>query len=186
MPPYRVIALGDSLTYGYPFGQAMSWVEYASRDLKTPILNQGLNGNSLGQMLKRVTVDVIDLHPEYCVILGGTNDVYQGMEIKVMEATYEKILAKLSEARIPAILGIPTPLEEDENHEKELAKFRRWVKKYAKDHELKSIDFYAAFIDNKKKSPIPAYFEDGVHPSSKGYQAMAQAAVKVLKPLLAG
>jgi lysophospholipase L1-like esterase len=31
---------------------------------------------------------------------------------------------------------------------------------------------------------LPAYLEDGVHPSAKGYEAMAQAAALVLKPLI--
>lgn len=185
MPPYRVIALGDSLTYGYPFGHAMSWVEYASKELKTKILNQGLNGNTLPQMFKRVTVDVLDLKPEYCVVLGGTNDVYQGADVKLMESNFAKIVAKLQEGKVQPVVGLPAPLE-DEVYENDLGKYRRWLKKFAKDHDFKAIDFYSAFFDPKKKRVISAYFEDGIHPSSKGYQAMAQAAVKMLKPLLAG
>jgi len=183
MPPFRVIALGDSITYGYPFGQAMSWVEYASKDLKTPILNQGINGNSLGQMLKRIIVDVIDLQPKFCVVLGGSNDVYQGTDFKLMQASFEKILRHLDEAGIQPLIGLPIPIE-DEAYEKILGKFRRWLKKIAKERSLKAIDFYSAFLDPKKKRPVPSYYEDGIHPSSKGYQAMAQAAVKVLRPLL--
>ena len=100
-----------------------------------------------------------------------------------MQASFEKILRHLDEARIQPLIGLPIPIEE-EAYEKILGKFRRWLKKIAKERSLKAIDFYSAFLDPKKKRPVPSYYEDGIHPSSKGYQAMAQAAVKVLRPLL--
>lgn len=183
MPPYRVIALGDSLTYGYPFGKAMSWVMYTEQAVGVPILNQGVNGDTFREMLQRLTRDVLDLRPEYCLISGGANDIYQGMSQQLMEANLKKILDRLKEAKIKPVLGLPPPMEDGEM-EKELGKFRRWLKKNAKDRSLKVMDFYGAFIDPKKKKPIPAFYEDGVHPSSKGYQAMAKEAIKVLKSLL--
>lgn len=183
MPPYRVIALGDSLTYGYPFGKNLSWVEYASKELKIPILNQGVNGNTFREMLRRLTVDVLDLKPELCVVLGGANDVYQGAAQALIQSNFAKITELLLESKIQPLVGLPPPVE-DEVFEKELAKFRRWLKIHAKEHSLKTIDFYAPFIDTKKKKPIAACYEDGVHPSSKGYQGMAKAAIKVLQQAL--
>ncbi|HEX5033774.1 MAG TPA: GDSL-type esterase/lipase family protein [bacterium] len=183
-PPYRVIALGDSLTYGYPFGKNLSWVEYAAKELHTPILNQGINGNTLRDMLRRVTIDVLDLKPEFCVVFGGANDVYQGVDLALMQSNLLKLLELLDEHDIRPILALPPPLE-DEVYEKILGKFRRWLKARAKEQKIPVIDFYAAFIDSKKKKPTPAFYEDGVHPSSKGYQAMAKAAVKVLQTALA-
>ena len=86
------------------------------------------------------------------------------------------------EAKIRPILGLPPPVE-DEVFEKDLGKFRRWIKKFALEKKFAVIDFYRVFFDPKKKKIFPGYFEDGVHPSMKGYQAMAQAAVKILKGL---
>jgi lysophospholipase L1-like esterase len=183
MALYRLIALGDSLTYGYPFGKAMSWVHYTEQALGVPILNQGVNGDTFREMLYRLNRDVLDLQPQWCIVSGGANDVYQGMDPKLMEANFKKILSRLKESKVRVVVGLPAPVE-DAVYEKELAKFRRWLKKTAKDLSLKTIDFYAAFIDPKKKKLIPSYFEDGVHPSSKGYQAMAREAIKALKPLL--
>ncbi|MCE9623898.1 MAG: GDSL family lipase [Deltaproteobacteria bacterium] len=183
MPPYRVIALGDSLTYGYPFGKNMSWVEYASKELKTPILNQGVNGNTFREMLRRLTIDVLDLKPELCVLLGGANDVYQGVSQDLMRSNFTKITELLEEGKIRPLVGLPPPVE-DEVFEKELAKFRRWLKSFAKEKRFSTIDFYGPFIDTKKKKLNAACYEDGVHPSSKGYQGMAKAAIKVLQEAL--
>ena len=183
MPPYRAIALGDSLTYGYPFGKNMSWVEYAAKELQVPILNQGINGNTLREMLRRVTIDVLDLKPEFCILLGGANDVYQGVSQGLMQSNFAKLAEQLVDSNIRPLVGLPPPVE-DAVFEKELAKFRRWLKSYAKENKFPTIDFYSPFIDSKKKKPISSYFEDGVHPSSKGYQAMAKAAVETLKSVL--
>lgn len=183
MSRYRVIALGDSLTYGYPFGKALSWVHFTEQALGLPILNQGVNGDTFREMLQRLTRDVLDLMPDVCVVSGGANDVFQGMDDKLMQSNVAKIIERLAEAKILPVLGLPAPVE-DEVMEKELAKLRRWMKRAAKEQGLKVVDFYSACLDPKKKKPIPGYFEDGVHPSSKGYQAMSKEAIKILKPLL--
>jgi lysophospholipase L1-like esterase len=181
--PFRIIAIGDSLTYGYPFGKVLSWVELTSRELQVPILNQGINGNNLKDLLRRLPIDVLDLNPEYCIITGGTNDVYQGVSVKLMESNFSKLIELLKVNKIRPVAGLPAPVQ-DGVYEKELAKFRRWLKKIAKEKSLPTIDFYSAFIDPKMKKIIPSYLEDGVHPTSKGYEAMSKAAVKTLKNLL--
>jgi len=183
-PPYRVIALGDSLTYGYPFGKNLSWVRLAEQELQIPVLNQGVNGDTFREMLRRLTIDVLDLKPEFCIVLGGANDVYQGMALALMQANFSKIVSLLKEHKVKALVGLPPPVS-DGVFEKELAKFRRWLKSFAKERRLAVVDFYSPFIDPKKKKTIPSCYEDGVHPSSKGYQGMAKAAVKVLQNQLA-
>lgn len=182
MAPFRIIALGDSLTYGYPFGNPLSWVQLTSDAIGIPILNQGINGDTLAHLLRRLNTDVIDLNPEFCILLGGTNDVYQGVDVELMKSNFTKLTEKLLEHNILPIVGLPPPTQ-DGVFEKTLTKFRNWIKRHAKAHSLKVIDFYNPFLD-KKKRILSANLEDGVHPSSKGYQAMAQAATKALSTLL--
>lgn len=182
MPPYRVIALGDSLTYGYPFGNPLSWVQIASERLELPILNQGINGDTLGHLLKRVNFDVLDLHPEFCTLLGGTNDIYQDGDVEAMKTAFTGLADKITAGKITCVVGLPPPIS-DSNLEKTMAKYRNWLKRYAKAEGLPVIDFHKPFLD-KAKRILPGTLEDGVHPSSKGYQLMAEAAVKVLGPLL--
>jgi lysophospholipase L1-like esterase len=181
MAPYRIIALGDSLTYGYPFGQPLSWVTLTSDQLSIPILNRGINGDSLARMLWRLTQDVIDVHPEICLLMGGTNDILQEVPIDQMKSNFSGIIERLLNGKILPVIGLPPPIQ-NAPMEKILAKFRNWTRTQAKAHSLQVMDFQKPFLD-KRKHIVTGSLEDGVHPSSQGYQLMSQVAVKVLAEL---
>lgn len=182
MPPYPIIALGDSLTYGYPFGKPLSWVTVTSKELGVPILNQGVNGDTLIRLTKRLNTDVLDLKPDICLVLGGTNDVIQGEDIEIMKTSFSQLLERMLEQKILPVVGLPPPIQ-NAAFEKSLTNFRNWMKRQAKAASLKVMDFQKPFLD-KRKHILSVNLEDGVHPSSKGYQLMSQVAVKVLGGLL--
>jgi len=179
----RIIAYGDSLTYGYPFGNKYSWVELLSEKLGIKILNAGSNGDALRDLQNRLLIDVVDQKPDYVILMGGTNDVYQGSAQADMEDRFKKILKTLKENKIKAILGIPPPIVEKEMEER-LAKFRRFVKRTAKESNLPTINFYDMFFEAKKKRPNPSLLEDGVHPSAAGYKLMAETAHAAIQKIL--
>ena len=67
LPP-RVVFIGDSITdnWARKDGEFFSSNNFAGR---------GISGQTTSHMLVRFRRDVIDLKPEYVVILAGTNDI---------------------------------------------------------------------------------------------------------------
>ncbi len=177
-----VIALGDSLTYGYPFGNKYSWVSLVSEKLGTPIRNAGVNGDTFWGMLQRLPSDVIDLNPTHVVLLGGVNDLFQQAELEIIENRVIQILKKLKTQKIKPILCLPPPVQ-DKTLEQFMMGLRKKLRALIRKHELPSINFYNSFL-NGRKQPKPNLFEDEVHPSTEGYQLMAELAFVVLSKLI--
>ena len=73
---HKIIAIGDSLTFGYPFGKARSWVGILQKEHNINIINKGINGALTLGMIQRFEIDVINENPTHVVITGGANDAY--------------------------------------------------------------------------------------------------------------
>ena len=178
----RIISLGDSITYGYPFGNRYSWVELVSQKIGIPIINAGSNGDTFRNMENRLLTDVVDQNPDYVIFLGGANDVYHGTPLETMQERFDRIVKNLIQHKIKPILGLPTPID-DKKHEGAIAPFRKFVKGYAKKKKLPVINFFDPFFEGKKRVSS-GLLEDGVHPSVSGYRLMAEVATPVLQKIL--
>lgn len=177
-----LMALGDSITYGYPFGQKFSWVNLLAQKLGIPIENLGTNGDSLRDIVKRLWTEVIDHSPSHVFILGGTHDVFQEFPLASMQNYFCEIIETLKKNQIHPLVGLPPPVQEKE-FEKKLKPFRQFLKKYAKEERLVLVDFYGAFFDASKRLRS-IFLEDGVHPSVMGYQRMMEVALPILEKVL--
>jgi len=169
----RIVCLGDSLTYGFPFGPRTSWTSRLAEMAGCEVINEGVNGNTTGDMLRRFELSVLARRPTHVVIMGGTNDVvWRESHDRIVDNL--KRMVELAEANgIKPVLGLPIPID-DEEMERRLVRLREWIKAYAEAKNLPIIDFYSAFIDGNGNI-IDSYFLDGAHPSRQGYEAMGRA-----------
>jgi acyl-CoA thioesterase-1 len=179
MSEYTVVALGDSITYGFPFTPQESWVEILRKETGWTVINAGVSGDTLGDMAARLPEDVLACHPDVVILLGGTNDVYQGISMARMEQNFLRILEALDKQQIKVWLGLPLPV--DDYAERQLSVWREWLRAFGQLRKLMVIDFYQDFL-TEGGAVRSNLFLDGVHPTREGYQVMGQRILKNIAP----
>lgn len=169
---FKVAAIGDSITFGYPFTRKDSWVYWAQERLKIPFINRGMPGETTGEMRSRLEKEVLVSNPTHVIILGGTNDAFHNLPHEITKNNiHHMVISSLNANAIP-LLGLPIPVNE-EPAESWLRELRDWLKVYSKDHDLEILDFYSSVVDSQGLIR-DAYHCDGVHPSLEGYKVMAK------------
>lgn len=176
----KIVAIGDSITEGYPFSNQESWVEHLTRDVKCQVLNQGICGDFTSGMLKRFQRDVLDHTPTHVIILGGANDAYERIPVESVSANFKAMEEACRQNGITPIFGLPTPslLFEEEQI---LIEYRNWLKSYTNEKGILVFDFYSPFLERIKAGQGAPLFVDEVHPSVEGYALMGEVAVQSWK-----
>lgn len=97
-----IIGIGDSTMAGSTAsgGSITLWLSHM---LKKPIINNGVWGSWIEEIKNRLQTDVLDLHPKYCLILAGTNDLYGDRDRRLILTDAEAIADKLIEHQIQPI-----------------------------------------------------------------------------------
>src|SRR5258706_1929641 len=153
--PPQVI-FGDSITCRWPISILPAGTE-----------NAGIDGNTTTQMMERFSRDILDYHPKTLVILGGVNDLVQGIppEIIINNLLAMANIAKdngirIILATIPAIKVLPV----------------EGVNILIRQSNFEFVDYYKVTLDH------PEFFiADGIHPSIAGYIAMEEALISILQ-----
>lgn len=163
----KIVCLGDSITWGYPWGPEYSWVNISAQTTGLTLINKGVNGDTTEDLLRRYNRDVAALKPSHLIIMVGTNDASINMPLKQYASNIHTLIERaLSEEIIPA-LGLPIK-SLDSYLEKLMADYRRWAIDYCESNHLPSLNF-----DNVN-------LLDDVHPTKDGYRIMAESAVPFL------
>ncbi len=156
---------------------------------KYKILNKGIGGDRVVNLLERINRDIINLTPDYMSILIGVNDVWAGIRFQdgtpadVYEEVYGLVI-KETKKSLPdikiAVLG-PFVLESQSNKEY-YTQFRKGVeeraaaaKRIAEKYGLTYIPLQEKFDEAAEQSGNTAdWLADGVHPTSAGHELIAR------------
>lgn len=178
----KLVAIGDSITEGYPFSNQESWVEHLAQELKCQVINRGICGDYTSGMLRRFQRDVLDYSPSHVIILGGANDAYEKIPLESVRSNFKAMEESCRENGITPIFGLPTPslLHEEEQF---LIKYRDWLKNYGAKNGIILVDFFTPFLDRIRVGQGAQLFVDEVHPSIVGYALMGEVVVRSLKGL---
>jgi len=167
----KIVCLGDSITWGFPFGPRHSWTHMLAEILQVKVINKGINGNTTTEMCKRFNRDVAAFSPSHVVIMGGANDIILADSFDRITWNYREMARKAQEYGITVIIGLPTPMD-DEYYEKMLGRLRDWLLEFARKNQFKVIDFAAAFYNDQGRLRTELLLADGGHPASVGYLEM--------------
>ena len=177
----RAVLMGDSITD--------NWAKLDPDWLRDHnLLGRGISGQTTAQMLVRFRNDVIELHPEYVVILAGINDIARNNGFIKLTNVFGNIstMAELAAAHgikpvlctvLPAgelswrrELGDPRPAIDSLN---------TMIKGLAVAKSYPLVDYHSAMKDESSAMKA-AYCRDAVHPNLEGYKAMEKVILDVL------
>lgn len=176
----KIVCLGDSLTYGYPYGPDASWVAYVAERCPLKLINASVNGNTMEDLERRYQADVQSHSPDFLVILGGTNDAYR-FEISCAETIYhlEQIIKQAQDDKICPVVALPMN-SLDEYSVGKIERLRIEERELAVKYDLPCLDFAEAFTDHEGNVKEELYLDE-VHPNTAGYEAMGKVALSFLQ-----
>lgn len=99
----KVIALGDSLTFGYGATQGASYPDILAQKTGWLVDNMGVNGDTSQNVLDRLDL-VIQAKPDLVLLGIGGNDVLRRIAPAITQDNLNQIIDRLKEHQIDVIL----------------------------------------------------------------------------------
>jgi len=183
---------GDYLGYGY-VARINDFLASAYPERSIRVINKGINGNTVRDLKSRWQKDVIDLKPDWLMVMIGVNDAWRHYdtpfipENRVYEDEYESTYREIISQVRPALKGliIVSPYMVERNRSDEM--FAR-VLRHAEISRRIAKDFDGIYADVQKA--IDKFTEvrysaaislDRVHPNSIGAMLIAREILNSVK-----
>ena len=145
-------------------------------DTDIELINKGVAGDEIKDILARADSDVIALKPDAVVIMAGINDTVHDfktdkqLDLKKLEGNFKELLKKLKKEGIviiflePFLLPAPDKLRMRKLFSSELAVLNKVALKYADE----VVAYDEMFNGLAESIPYTEYSLDGVHPTHRG------------------
>ena len=178
----KIVALGDSLTYGWmaergflDYLKVMLNKKYPGSKFK--IINRGIPGDTAKDGLRRVDSDVIRLLPDLVLIQFALNDAYTDFSPDDFQKNIESIILKVKEKTDSEIALLTSVALLNPGENRIAREFYRRIHECGERFNLPVV-FVDEYWENKIASGIKhttLVQSDGIHPNEKGYELMAEA-----------
>ena len=177
-----LVCFGDSITAGYgaPYGKAypnflQEQLDHDGYNYK--VVNQGTSGATTKDAVAALP-GVLRMHPAIVIVEFGGNDGLRGLPLTVTRSNLNQVLSTLQGAHIKVLLaGITLPPDYGPDY---IHSFQEMYGSLAAQHHV-------AFVPMLYKNLIGvpgAIQDDGIHPTPKGAEIIADTLMPVLKPML--
>ncbi|WP_285107116.1 GDSL-type esterase/lipase family protein [Paenibacillus sp. UMB4589-SE434] len=175
----RIVCLGDSITQG-DVANVRRYTTWLGWITNNTVINSGINGNTIQQMLARIDTDVLAHNPGICIVFGGTNDINGGRTIQAMAADIKTITSKLLAVRINPVFCSLLPRNDNVTLMPAIYRYNEWLQLYCLQQGFIYIDIFTEFA-NSDGSPKDGYLiADKLHPSTVGMRVIADCIAKYI------
>lgn len=180
--PAVLICYGDSITAGHGLAPGQSFPDALGKLLNArgyhyKVVNQGTSGATTKDAVAGLST-VLRLRPEIVIVEFGGNDGLRGLPLGQTRRNLDQVLSTLASAHIKVLLaGITLPPNYGPDY---IQQFNQVFKTLAAKH-------HTAFVPMIYKDlvHVPGTIQrDGIHPTAKGSQIIADTLLPALKPLL--
>ena len=192
-----VLAFGDSITRGVGDGPRPSDTPPGSGGyplrlqnlLGVTVINDGSSGERTTDGLPRLQRDVADTHPDYAILLEGTNDLLGNESSTRAVDNMRSMIQSVHAAGAVPILGTIPPFccdIEDGHPRSATLSYNDALRALAASEGVMLVDFYGAFAGGPEAAYDASrgliHQPEGIHPTAAGYDVMAEAARRLFSP----
>jgi len=177
-----LVCFGDSITAGYGLQIGQAYPDALQRKLdrlgyRYHVNNQGTSGATTKDAVANLRV-VLELHPKVVVVEFGGNDGLRGLPLDQTRRNLDAVLTALQNAHIKVLLaGITLPPNYGPDY---IPAFDAIFRDLAARHHIPFVPMIYKDLVHVPNS-IQA---DGIHPTAKGSEIIADTLFPALKPLL--
>jgi acyl-CoA thioesterase-1 len=177
-----LVCFGDSITAGYGLYPGQTFPDMLQRDLDNlgynyKVDNEGTSGATTKDAVASLN-SILLLHPDIVIVEFGGNDGLRGLPPDQTRRNLDQVLTTLEKAHIKILLaGITLPPNYGADY----------IKSFDQVYRDLAAKHHVAFVPMIYKDlvHVPDTIQsDGIHPTAKGSQIIAQTLLPVLKPLL--
>ena len=204
----KLVMIGDSITdyeRARPVGEGLhegigkSYVGLVDGLLRVTypqsqirVVNMGISGDSIRDLKKRWSTDVLDLNPDWVSVLVGANDVWRQFDspliteihvpLEEYTATYEQLIQYTLKEVEGMILMSPYYMEpnREEPMRKTMEAYARAVKSLADKYHLVYVDLQAAFDSFFQYYSPQSIAWDRMHPNVLGQVLIARTILNAI------
>lgn len=199
--PLKIIALGDSLVYGFGDPEGGGWVERLRRKWMyshSPghvVYNLGIRGNGVVQVAQRLEHEfrhrgeLRNRHPDLIILSVGVNDSARlgriggrpYTDFGVFQTELEKLLDK-AQSLCPVIFVGMVPVDESKmpfldcfyySHSDQY-RYKEATKRACEARQIPYLDIFELWMHRGENWLRSHLCEDGLHPNTQGYQTLLE------------
>ena len=166
----RILAMGDSLTYGYGASSTQSYPSKLSTLTGLDVINAGINGETSSEGLKRLNKVLEDHSIKLMLLCFGGNDIIQRKSMQALKSNLKEMI-HIAKAKKIKVLLISVP---------NVSLFGLSpLSLYEEIADEENIPLASGILSDILGNP--SYKSDQIHPNALGYKLMAEKVYICLK-----